>query len=96
VDLSEGGRCQEKTQFFQQNKKSEYLLLPEDIETGGKQPNTTVKYLRSLGLDVMNEELKDLSLQNGNSLVFDAEKMKKEEKQKNKKPSEEPSALQAA
>lgn len=27
-----------------------------------KSPNITVKYLRSLGLDVMNEELKDLSL----------------------------------
>jgi len=47
-------------------------------------------------LNVMNEELKDLSLQNGNCLVFELDKMKKQEKQKNKKPSEEPSTLQAA
>ena len=41
-----------------------------------RNPNTTVKYLRSLGLDVMNEELKDLFLQNGKSLTFEPEKMK--------------------
>ena len=35
-----------------------------------KNPNTTVKYLHSMGMDLMNEELKDLTLQNGKSLTF--------------------------
>jgi len=61
-----------------------------------KNPNTTVKYLRSLGLDVMNNELKDLSLQNGTALVFEPENMASYEGYKNKKPSGEPSSLQAA
>jgi integrase len=61
-----------------------------------KSPNTTVKYLRSLGLDVLNEELKDLSLQNGSALIFEPGNMAPSREYKNKKPSEEPSALQAA
>jgi len=57
-----------------------------------KNPNTTVKYLRSLGLDVMNEELRDLALQNGKSLVFEPEKMKLPKAEQIKKPSGEPSS----
>jgi integrase len=35
-----------------------------------KNPNTTVEYLHSMGLDTMNEELKDLSLGSGQILSF--------------------------
>lgn len=38
-----------------------------------KNPNTTVKYLRSLGLDVMGEELGDLMTLDGNNMVFNSE-----------------------
>jgi integrase len=61
-----------------------------------KNPNTTVKYLKSLGLNVLNEELKDLSLQSGSAVTFEPEDMEPLHKNKNKKPSEEPSTLQAA
>ncbi|NOQ45638.1 MAG: tyrosine-type recombinase/integrase [Desulfobulbaceae bacterium] len=39
-----------------------------------KNPNTTVEYLHSMGLDTMNEELKDLSLQSGEILTFNNER----------------------
>lgn len=35
-----------------------------------KNPNTTVEYLHSMGLNTMNEELKDLSLRSGEILTF--------------------------
>lgn len=40
----------------------------------------------------MNEELKDLFLQNGKSLTFEPEKMKKIDEEQIKKPSGEPSS----
>jgi integrase len=61
-----------------------------------KSPNTTVNYLRNLGLNVLNEELKDLSLQSGQSLVFEPEEMESSGDSENKKPSEEPSVLRVA
>jgi integrase len=61
-----------------------------------KNPNTTVKYLRALGLDMMSEELKDLTFQNGENLVFESESKVKCEEHKNKKPSGEPSTRPAA
>ena len=38
-----------------------------------KSPNTTVEYLHSMGLNTMNEELKELSLQSGKKLTFTGE-----------------------
>ena len=61
-----------------------------------KNPNTTVKYLYSLGLDVINEEMKELTLQSGEIIVFNHEKLDNSSMLKNKKPYEEPSTLQAA
>jgi len=62
-----------------------------------KDPNTTVEYLHSMGLDTMNEELKDLSLGSGQILSFrqGAGRMSSG-RFKKKKPSEEPSTPQAA
>jgi integrase len=38
-----------------------------------KSPNTTVEYLHSMGLNTMNEELQELSLQSGEILTFKQE-----------------------